>query len=270
MRLRLAFGVVLVVVAALLAAAPGAWAQGSCSVATLKGAYGLTEQGTVVADVMGASFPVNAPYPSANVAVVTYDGAGHLTATYRASFGGIPFGGPLTGTYTVGPDCTYTDSVPAVGVSRTGVITGEGMSQEVRTILTSTWTVTSGLRQKMPAGKCSSETLKGTYSLHGQGKVGNPMAPPLAPVVQVGTITFDGHGRFEGGETVNANGEGEENTFTGTYTVNPDCSASAEIHSSSGLTLHTAAVIVGEGTRQELRMIVTDPGWVFLATLKRQ
>jgi hypothetical protein len=105
--------------------------------------------------------------------------------------------------------------VPAVGVSRTGIITGEGMSQEFHTIRTSTWTVTSGSRKKMPNGRCSSETLNGTYSLHGQGRVGNPLVPPLAAVVQVGFITFDGHGGLEGGETVNVNGEGEHNTFTG-------------------------------------------------------
>ncbi len=278
MRLRLVVSVACVVpMTTLFAAVPGALAQGRCSVASLKGAYGLTEQGTVVMNVMDNPsanppfvFPIRAPYLSANVAVVTYDGAGILTATYHASFGGAPFLGPLTGTYTVGPDCTYSDSVPAVGITRHGIITGEGMSQEVHTILTSAWSVVSGSRQKMPAGKCSTETLKGTYALSGQGRVGNPLAPPLAPVVHVGVVTFDGHGNFEGSETANVNGAGEENTFTGTYTVNRDCSMSAEILSSSRLTLLEAGVIVGEGTRQEVHSIVTDRGWVFLDTLKRQ
>src|SRR5512139_3940317 len=99
-----------VALAALVLAGPVASAQGRCSVATLKGSYGLVEQGTAVADI-GMSILPPVPFPTANVAIVTYDGAGTLTATFRATFGGVPLPpGSVTGTYTVGPDCTYTDT----------------------------------------------------------------------------------------------------------------------------------------------------------------
>ena len=111
---------------------PRALAQGRCSVATLKGSYGVVEQGTIVMDgVMG--LPVGSP--TANVALVTYDGAGNLSATYQASYGGMPLSGSLQGTYRVDPDCTYYDSVPTVQLERKGTIVGEGMLQEVHAIL---------------------------------------------------------------------------------------------------------------------------------------
>ena len=46
--------VIAVIIASALVAVPAAWAQGRCSVATLKGSYGVVEQGTIVMEgVMG-------------------------------------------------------------------------------------------------------------------------------------------------------------------------------------------------------------------------
>ena len=197
-RRRLAL-VSVVALAVLAVTGPVASAQGRCSVATLKGSYGLVEQGTVVTDIgMPVLPPV--PYPTANVAIVTYDGAGKLSATYRAVFGGVPLPpGSLTGTYTVGPDCTYTDDVPAVMMKRAGVIVGEGTNQEVRTVSTVPWIVATGTRTKMTVGNCSVGDLKGDYLLVSQGVVGPPDA--RQPVAGVGVLTYNGRGNFYGNET---------------------------------------------------------------------
>ena len=73
-----------VIVAAVVVAVPQALAQGRCSVATLEGSYGVVEQGVVVAPI---DIPIPVLFPTANVALVTSDGAGNLSATYKASYG---------------------------------------------------------------------------------------------------------------------------------------------------------------------------------------
>ena len=263
-RLALVFVVAL---ATLVVTGPAASAQGRCSVATLKGSYGLVEQGTVVVDIGMAGLPP-VPFPTANVAVVTYDGAGTLTATYRATFGGVPLPpGSVTGTYTVGADCTYTDSVPSVMMQRAGVIVGEGTNQEVRTVSTTEWIVATGARTKMSVGNCSVGDLKGQYLLVSQGVIGPPSA--RLPVANVGLITFNGRGNFYGRSTVNVAGTIVPNPFTGTYSVNANCAVSGEILDAIG-TAHLTGVLVGQGANQELRFLITEPGTVLAGSVKRQ
>ena len=265
-RRRLAL-VSVVALAVLAVTGPVASAQGRCSVATLKGSYGLVEQGTVVMDIgMPVLPPV--PYPTANVAIVTYDGAGKLSATYRAVFGGVPLPpGSLTGTYTVGPDCTYTDDVPAVMMKRAGVIVGEGTNQEVRTVSTVPWIVATGTRTKMTVGSCSVGDLKGDYLLVSQGVVGPPDA--RQPVAGVGVLTYNGRGNFYGTETVNLAGTPLQNPFTGTFVVNANCSVSGEVVDLIG-TAHLTGMLVGQGANQEVRFLITDPGMVLVGTIKRK
>lgn len=258
--------VIAVIVASVLVAVPQALAQGRCSVATLKGSYGVVEQGVVV---MNIGMPIPVPFPTANVALVTYDGAGNLSATYNASYGGMILSGSVQGTYTVDPDCTYYDSVPTVHLERKGTIVGEGMLQKVHAIYTVDWIVGGGTRWKTPVGECSAANLKGAYSLFGQGTMHPPDIPAL-PGRQTGLITYNGRGNFYGNETVNVAGETEHNTFTGTYTVQPNCSLAAELSSSSGLNLRAAGVIVGEGVRQAVHVLIAQRGWVFVAAIDRQ
>lgn len=260
-RLALVFVVALAV---LVLAAPVARGQGRCSVATLKGSYGLVEQGTVVMDI-GMGIPV--PFPTANVAIVTYDGAGKLSATFRAVFGGKPLPpGSVTGTYAVGADCTYTDSVPSVMMQRAGVIVGEGTNQEVHTISTVSWIVATGTRTKMTVGNCSVGDLKGEYLLASQGVLGPPNA--RQPLANVGLITYNGRGNLYGHATVNVAGTIVPNPFTGTYDVDADCSVSAEVVDAIG-TAHLTGVLVGQGANQAMRFLITEPGTVLVGTVKR-
>jgi hypothetical protein len=262
--------VTVVALAILVVAGSVASAQGRCSVATLKGSYGLVEQGTVlVALPPPMDFLPPAPYPTANVAIVTYDGAGNLSATYRAVFGGVPLpAGSLTGTYTVGPDCTYTDDVPEVMMKRAGVIVGNGTNQEVRTVSTVPWIVATGTRTKMTVGNCSVGDLKGDYLLASQGVVGPP-PNTRQPVAGVGLITYNGRGNFYGSETVNFAGTPLQNPFTGIYAVNANCTVSGEVLDAIG-TSHLTGVLIGQGANQELRFLITDPGTVLVGTIKRQ
>jgi len=61
-------------------------------------------------------------------------------------------------------------------------------------------------------------------------------------VVAVGLIAYDGQGAFVGADTVSIGGAIRPRTFTGTYTINPDCTGTATIVQ-PGRTLHSAFVL---------------------------
>jgi hypothetical protein len=240
-------------------------APGGCSLATLKGTYGGLEEGTILLD-FGYPFPPP-PFLGVVVGSVTYDGAGNLAINYMANFGGLTIPGTATGTYTVNPDCTYTDEVPSTDAHRVGVITGEGMLQELHVMFTDFWVVGSGIRKKAPQGNCSAETVKGTYALLGQGTAPGPVS-----LAHTGFAFVDGKGIIAGEDTQNIGGGVMQSTFTGTYSVNPDCTVSNTTLDTSELYPPTNefGVIVGVGQNQEVWSIITDPGYVFVDKARRK
>jgi len=244
-----------------------AWADppGGCSLATLKGTYGGIEQGTILVD-FGPPFPP-APFQGLVVGSITYDGAGNLSINYMADFGGLTIPGTSTGTYTVNPDCTYSDEVPSTDSHRVGVISGEGMLQEVHVMFTDFWVVGSGIRKKTPPGKCFSETVKGDYALLGQGT-----APGPVPLARTGLFSADGKGNLVGEDTQNSGGTATPSMFTGTYTVNPDCTVSSTSSDISGNfpPINEFGVITGVGVNQEIWSMITDPDYVFVDKAKRK
>ena len=72
---------------------------------------------------------------------------------------------------------------------------------------------------------CSNSTLKGNYIYAQDGYKTGATANERQPFAQAGRETFDGEGNMSGVYSGNLNGTivsvGE---YTGTYTVNPDCS----------------------------------------------
>ena len=125
-------------------------APGLCSTATPKGSFGFLEQGTLLHSVPG--IPLPPPVPYANVGIVTLDGAGHVSGTYTASFGGAIVPGTISGSYTVNPDCTYSlqftpAPFPEV-LHHAGTISGNGMTQEDHYVYTDATLVASGVGKK--------------------------------------------------------------------------------------------------------------------------
>ena len=274
MKLSKAFILILTLalVAIPLAAQTNDYKTSTCSVKTLNGNYGGWNTG-----MFFLAPPPAAPVPSAAVALFSFDGAGKVSFTYAGAFGGQinPWGGKAAGTYSVTSDCRATvettDSANGIQVSMVGTITGEGMYQEVHVTYTVPWAVVSGTIRRTPAGGCSQETINGTYALFGQGLVTLPGLPPLLPGHHVGIFTADGKGSFEGEDTQNIAGViVPENKFTGKYTsVNPDCTVTAEITTSVGV-FHEVGTITGVGRNQEFHFIMTEPGWVFAESAKKQ
>ena len=121
---------------------------------------------------------------------------------------------------------------------------------------------------------CTNATLKGTFSHIGSGVI---TAPPAAagPIAGLGTQTFDGNGGVTGNAVASLNGNIISGTFTGTYTVNPDCTGTYTTQLSIGITTHTYFVLVwstaSPGTSlSEFHFISTDPGVVSTGIARRQ
>ncbi len=243
---------------ALYAASPG-----NCSVATLNGSYSFF--GEAPATLAGMQLVVSG--------IIRYDGKGNLSGEAIANVEGWGAGPPgaFAGTYTVGPDCTYSGEHTGEDgetLHFTGTITGSGMLQEMRFVVTDPGWVALGTVKKIQPGACSLATLKGSYALFGQGAV-TAFTPP-APIAHVGTATYDGAGNISGNDTIMLNGAETADSYTATYSVTEECMISVEITSTAVGLVHEQGWIVGEGKSQEVRLIVTDPGFVFTEATRKQ
>ena len=242
-----------------------------CTLASIKGSFGGAAHGWVFESIPGLPPP---PIPFVGVGLPTYDGAGHFSLRSTISMGGfiVPWSAG-SGTYNVTKDCSFSavqTFEDGTYVTWFGTITGRGMSQEIHLIYTDSYWTVSGTQRRIPIGGCSMETMKGTYGLFGEGFLTLPNLPPLLPGNHVGIFAADGKGYFFGEDTSNVAGVVMPDTFTGEYTaINPDCSVSARINASDGV-FHEEGTITGVGNHQEGHLIITEPGWVFSESVKKQ
>jgi hypothetical protein len=256
---------VLALLAIPLAAQTNASHSKDCTVASLKGTFGFF--GEAPALLIGD--------PTLRIQIVgtiRFDGRGNLSGASTGNVEGWGGGeiGKFTGTYTVNPDCTYSGEHTGDGETLhfTGTITGSGMSQATRFVVTDPGWVALGTNKKIRPEGCSLSTLKGSYALFGAGTV-TALNPP-AQIAHVGTVTYDGAGRFVGSDTIMLNGTAVPDTFSGTYTVTKGCMISVEVASSAVGVIHEVGWIVGAGESTEVRFILTDPGFLaFDAARKR-
>lgn len=111
---------------------------------------------------------------------------------------------------------------------------------------------------------CIAAKLKGNYSFTFSGFFQNQGAN--LPISGVGVGTFDGRGNASA--TVTASFDGTLSTFpwTGTYSVNPDCTGTLTATPGSGL-VSFLIVLVREGT--EILGEASDPGNVWTIDFKK-
>jgi hypothetical protein len=114
---------------------------------------------------------------------------------------------------------------------------------------------------------CSNASLQGSYGVHATGgaEIG-PIAvgPPWPSIAFVGVLTFDGRGQFEGNLTLRLNSASGPITqskvpYTGTYTVNADCTAEDTLINmlTGGSNTHEL-ILVDHG--RSFYLLVTTPG----------
>ena len=118
-------------------------------------------------------------------------------------------------------------------------------------------------RAQAQAQGCSNDTLGGSsFGYTSTGTLLPIYAQHFAgPFAEVGTQSFNVNGNTQATATLSANGNIQQVTIQGTYTVNPDCTGSMTLYVLPfQSTVHVYFVIDGGGA--ELRAIVTDPGVV--------
>jgi len=115
---------------------------------------------------------------------------------------------------------------------------------------------------------CSVASLQGTFAYTGTGFIVTPAAF-AGPFAEVGTQTFDGKGATTTTFTASRNGNIFQATFTGTYTVNPDCTGTFNL-SSAELGFSVPLFFVIDDNLTEFRAVETLPGAVVTRIARKQ
>ena len=119
----------------------------------------------------------------------------------------------------------------------------------------------------LAAEGCGARSLHGAYGYAFQGQVIPPGTTEFDAAI-AGRIVFDAHGGLSGYEWDSTNGVQETLTFTGSYSVQADCTGTATLVNSNGRTDHITLGVIEGG--QEFNFTVTDPGVVITGRPSRQ
>jgi hypothetical protein len=216
--------------------------------------------------------------------VLTFDGAGNVNATSAPGALAIH-----VGTYTVNSDCSVVVSLTdpfgtnAAVTQLAGVVLGRGAEVDLTSTATlqlsapvSTTTATtsgSGLAIRLVRvlyqNGCSDSNLTGLYgfvlnptSIQTETSSTTTAATPSEPSTVIGYLEFDGTGHIVALSSMSASSTSTasiDSTFsslqyTGTYSVNSDCSGTMTISKSS-----TAAATTSGGHGMMLNFVITPP-----------
>ena len=115
---------------------------------------------------------------------------------------------------------------------------------------------------------CSNGIMKGTFTFTATGSITAP--PAIAGnFAEVGTQTFDGAGGTTGSAVLSANGTIIPVTWTGTYTVNADCTGTYTLLISPfNSTVRSYFVVADNGA--EFQAIETEPNLIIIRVGRRQ
>lgn len=119
--------------------------------------------------------------------------------------------------------------------------------------------------------QCTTATLTGNYGLTFAGFTarGHSTQGNEVPWVVVGVVTFDGTGNVSTNYAGAINGSPFTNqTGSGTYTVNSDCTGSVSFTAGDAAGTHANMVIIGGGP--EIFCLITDAGSSATFDLKKQ
>lgn len=113
-----------------------------------------------------------------------------------------------------------------------------------------------GLTPAAYAENCSTETVAGSW---GFTLTGTAILPGVGPVLAgaVGEFVADEQGNFSGKEARSVGGGYADETLTGTWTVNPDCTGTlnANVYEAGKLVRISVTTIAFDKNSKEFRMI---------------
>jgi hypothetical protein len=250
----------------LLAAASPAVSQ-NCSNNDFKGVYSGTVIGSFITPPPGV--PAG---PTARVGRVQVDGNGNSLITTTLSLNGIIAQESYDGTYVISPDCTASvvlnvkfpgPSGPVqVPFHFKGMLANEGHTMNV-VLLEPQGTDLRIVLQQQRRTTCAASDLKGDYALNMAGTVIAWFMTPPGLYASVGKASFDGAGNLTASVNTSYAGLVEAETFSGTYTMDANCSFTANL----ATRLPSSWFGVLADTVYGANLISSTPGAVITGTL---
>jgi hypothetical protein len=231
MRLR-TLGAFFAISTALLAARP---ALAACTDSSFSGAFGFFYGRTAGVGL-----------PTADSGQVTSNGKGSITGTWIQSLDGTITSATFTGTYTMGDNCagtmTWNNSNRTVYHFDFYLDNSNKAFQMLRTDSGHTqpgYGIAQGTAACELTGRSQTYILNLYGTLTADGK----------PKAVVGEATLNGHGDLTGSATVSVNFSlvGSGLPFTGTYTVNSNCTGTVKISIQGESEMNFDMVIVAGG-----------------------
>ena len=116
------------------------------------------------------------------------------------------------------------------------------------------------------ATQCSLANVAGSYGYTFSGFVA--IAPAFVPAAAAGRITFDGNGHVSGTQTRVVAGSSLDETYSGTYSVNPNCTGSFTVLVEPDTRTSTIDLVWTDNTNG-VSAVFTNPGFILTATGRR-
>ncbi|MGE5361660.1 MAG: hypothetical protein ACM3NQ_21805 [Bacteroidales bacterium] len=243
-------------------------AEAPCSQNTIRGTYafefkGQTFQGGISPTTLPGDIPVleGTLFPVAMTGVFKIGPDGKAEGIYSGLFGLVPLGYPdalpLTGTFTVHPDCTGEMVAPnGFGGTNTDKFVVLDNGREIRTVGISgapfMWQMTLVRigRADDSASMCGPNTLRGRYVMRCEGfEMASPGPPPaFVGVLPLFVVDVAANGTMTGRHYLRDQPV-EGFAVTGQMTVNPDCTGQAIMETGAlpGATVGTKWVYYDNG-----------------------
>ncbi len=121
------------------------------------------------------------------------------------------------------------------------------------------------LHAQAPA--CDASSLKGAFGYRFSGFVYDNLGY-MYILNAVGRMVSDGAGNLTGSDTYSFDGNVGKRQYTGTYTINEDCTGSLTLTPGSGSAFHADIVIVNNGN--EVEVVQSDASYIVSGTMKMQ
>jgi len=214
---------------AVFALSLGAWGQ-SCSNSILTGGYGFGALGT---NASGNSVALSGLF--------TADGNGKLKGSQTESVNGtISSNVAISGTYSINSDCNGTMAItPKGGTKQNYNVTVASQGSRFFSLETDTGSVLSLY------GRATEETTCTTNASGIFGFTGSGSFVGTGNIAISGQITLDGAGHVSGIESSSIAGKINSNIpFTGTYSVNSNCTGKAAFKPKGGSMVHISFELV--------------------------
>jgi hypothetical protein len=235
-----------------------------CTNNDFKGVYSATVLGDFMAPPPGV--PAG---PTARVGLVRPDGINYSLVTATLSLDGTIMAEDYGGTYEIRPDCVASVilQIPFPGAPApvpfhfTGVLASNGEMMNLILVDPQGTNIRITLHKQRNTS-CTTDNLSGDYALSLSGTLVSSTNTPSG-FASVGMASFDGAGNLTASVNTSYGGLIQPETFSGTYTMDPNCSFHATLNGSSQLGWFgvMADTVLGAN------LIVTAPGAVVTGTL---